>query len=92
MSRHPSKHDTLSTFDIATVLDSDEAIAEYLSQVIEDADGEEFIRAPGHIAKARGMTEIAEKSGLGHEASTKHCVLMPLLDSTQSAGFAWRLG
>ena len=32
-------------FDITEYLDSDEAIAEYLSQVLEDGDNEEFIRA-----------------------------------------------
>ena len=51
MRKHPSKHEKLSPFDIATVLDSDEVIAEYLSQVIEDGDSEEFIRALGNIAK-----------------------------------------
>jgi hypothetical protein len=39
-------------------LDSQEAIAEYLSQVLEDGDNDEFIRAIGHIAKAKGMGEI----------------------------------
>ena len=36
-------------FDITEYLDNDEAIAEYLSQVLEDGDNEEFIRAIGHI-------------------------------------------
>jgi probable addiction module antidote protein len=71
MRKRPSKHEKLIPFDIATTLDSDEAIAEYLSQVIEDGDSEEFIRALGNIAKARGMTEIAEKSGLGRESLYK---------------------
>ena len=71
MRKQPSKHEKLIPFDIATILDSDEAIAEYLSQVIEDGDNEEFIRALGNIAKARGMTEIAEKSGLGRESLYK---------------------
>lgn len=61
----------LLPFDITTLLDSDEAIAEYLSQVIEDGDGAEFVRALGHIAKARGMTGIAKKSGLGRESLYK---------------------
>jgi DNA-binding phage protein len=38
---------TLTTFDMAALLDSDEAISEYLSQVLADGDNEEFLRAIG---------------------------------------------
>ena len=58
----------LKTFDITEYLDSDEAIAEYLSQVLEDGDTDEFIRAIGHIAKAKGMAQIAKDTGLGRES------------------------
>jgi DNA-binding phage protein len=44
---------TLTTFDIATLLDSDEAISEYLSQVLADGDNEEFLRAVRYVVKAR---------------------------------------
>ena len=50
-----------------TLLDSDETISEYLSQVLEDGDSDELIRALGYIARARGMTQVAERSGLGRE-------------------------
>ena len=40
-------------FDITEYLDSEEAMAEYLSQVLEDGDNEEFLRAIGHIAKVQ---------------------------------------
>jgi probable addiction module antidote protein len=43
----------LIPFDITEYLDSQVAIAEYLSQVLEDGDNDEFIRAIGHIAKAK---------------------------------------
>ena len=33
-------------------------ITEYLSQVLEDGDNDEFIRAIGHIAKAKGRVYI----------------------------------
>ena len=49
------KSNEVETFDISKYLDSEEAIAEYLSQVLEDGDNDEFIRAIGHIAKAKGM-------------------------------------
>lgn len=62
---------TLTTFDMAELLDSDEAISEYLSQVLADGDNEEFLRAVGYIAKARGMTKIATEAGVGRESLYK---------------------
>lgn len=61
----------LIPFDMAALLNSDEAISEYLSQVLSDGDTEEIIRAVGHIARARGMTQIAAESGLGRESLYK---------------------
>jgi probable addiction module antidote protein len=61
----------LEVFDISKYLDSEEAIAEYLSQVLEDGDNDEFIRAIGHIAKAKGMAQIAKDTGLGRESLYK---------------------
>ena len=61
----------LQTFDITEYLDSEEAIAEYLSQVLEDGDNDEFIRAIGYIAKAKGMAQIAKDTGLGRESLYK---------------------
>ncbi|MDB5982238.1 MAG: addiction module antitoxin [Pseudomonas sp.] len=62
---------SLTTFDMAALLDSDEAISEYLSQVLADGDNEEFLRAIGYIAKARGMAQIAKDSGMGRESLYK---------------------
>ena len=61
----------LVPFDMSAILSSDEAISEYLSQVMEDGDSDEIIRALGHIAKARGMAMIAKESGLGRESLYK---------------------
>ncbi|WP_085617447.1 MULTISPECIES: addiction module antidote protein [unclassified Pseudomonas] len=61
----------LIPFDMAALLSSDEAITEYLSQVLADGDTEEIIRALGHIARARGITQIATESGLGRESLYK---------------------
>jgi len=63
--------DELIPFDITEYLDSDEAVAEYLSQVLEDGDNEEFIRAIGYVAKAKGMAQIAKDTGLGRESLYK---------------------
>ena len=65
------KSKTLTDFDIADYLDSREAISEYLSQVLTDGDTDELLTALGHIARAKGMTEIAKKTGLGRESLYK---------------------
>lgn len=62
------KDSTLLPFDMTEFLDSDEAMREYLSQVLEEGDTDEVIRALGYIAKAKGMTMIAKESGLGRES------------------------
>jgi probable addiction module antidote protein len=54
-------------FDIVAELDSDEAIHEYLAQVFADGDTDEILRALGHVARARGMAQLAADSGLGRE-------------------------
>ena len=58
-------------FDLTKHLDSDEAIAEYLNQVLEEGDTDELIAAIGHVAKAKGMSQIAQASGLGRESLYK---------------------
>lgn len=61
----------LLPFDMVALLDSDEAISEYLSQVLADGDYDELIRALGYIAKAKGMATVAKESGLGRESLYK---------------------
>ena len=65
------KNKKLTDFDIADYLDSREAISEYLSQVLADGDTDELLIALGHIARAKGMTDIAKKTGLGRESLYK---------------------
>lgn len=61
----------LLPFDMSTLLDSDAAIAEYVSQVLDDGDVEEMLRAIGYVAKARGMAQVAASAGLGRESLYK---------------------
>lgn len=61
----------LPEFDMAQYLDSDEAVAEYLTLVMEENDSAALAQALGTIARARGMSEIAKASGLGREALYK---------------------
>ena len=58
-------------FDIADYLDNKEMIAEYLNEVLEEGNDEEIIIAIGHIAKAIGMTKIAEKTGMSRPSLYK---------------------
>ena len=60
-----------SKFDIADYLDSNEMIAEYLNAVLEDGNENEIITAIGNIAKAIGMTKIAEETGLSRPSLYK---------------------
>lgn len=61
----------LPEFDITEHLDSDQAIAEYLTIVLEENDPAALANALGSIARARGMTEIARASGITREALYK---------------------
>lgn len=58
-------------FDAAAYLDNDVVIVEYLSAAAEDPNPEVFVAALGHVAKARGMAQIAKDSGLGRESLYK---------------------
>jgi probable addiction module antidote protein len=54
----------VTRFDIADYLDDDEMIQEYLNTVLEEGDSKEIVAALGHIAKAIGMSKIAEQTGM----------------------------
>ncbi|MEH6636290.1 MAG: addiction module antidote protein [Halioglobus sp.] len=54
-------------FDAAAVLDSDEAIAEYMAAAFESEDAAFIADAVGVVARARGMSDIARESGLSRE-------------------------
>ncbi|PCI59298.1 MAG: putative addiction module antidote protein [Gammaproteobacteria bacterium] len=61
----------LPEFDLAEQLKTDKDIATYMAMVLEDGDTDEFIRAVGYVAKAKGMTQIANSTGLGRESLYK---------------------
>ena len=58
-------------FDMANYLNSEEDVAEYLRQVLEDGDPAELGAALGDIARARGMTQLARDTGLSRESLYK---------------------
>jgi probable addiction module antidote protein len=61
----------ISKFDIAEYLEDDAMIQEYLNTVLEEGDAEDIKTALGHVAKARGMTKIAEETGLSRPSLYK---------------------
>ncbi|CAI09465.1 conserved hypothetical protein, putative regulator [Aromatoleum aromaticum EbN1] len=67
----PVKISDLPEFDMAEHLKTDVDVAEYLRQVLEDGEPGELAAALGHIAKARGMSEIAKATGIKREALYK---------------------
>lgn len=60
-----------SKFDIADYLDSNEMITEYLNAVLVDGNDSDIIVAIGNIAKAIGMTKIANETGLSRPSLYK---------------------
>jgi probable addiction module antidote protein len=61
----------LPEFDSAPYLDSEAAVAAYLTEIIEANDASLLAAALGDIARARGMTEIAKSAGITREALYK---------------------
>jgi probable addiction module antidote protein len=71
MSKKMINIDELKTFDIAEYLENEQAIAEYLSIVLEENDPAALAQALGDVARARGMSAVAESSGIAREALYK---------------------
>jgi probable addiction module antidote protein len=46
-------------------------VAEYLTAAVEDDNPDVFLAAVGNVAKARGMSAVAERTGLGRESLYK---------------------
>jgi len=67
----PSKPIRLLPFDAARYLDDDEAIAEYMTAVLELDDPDLLLLALGDIARAKGMAQVARDAGLGRESLYK---------------------
>ena len=60
-------------YDVAEHLRTAEDSAAYLEASIEEAEGEATViaKALGDIARARGMSQVAEKTGLSRESLYK---------------------
>ncbi len=60
-----------TTFAASDYLDNEEVIAEYLSAAAEDPNPDVLLVALADVAKARGMSRVAEDAGLGRESLYK---------------------
>lgn len=58
-------------FDISSFLTNDEIMAEFLQAAIEDEDPAVLAAALGEMVKAKGVTYIAEETGLKRESLYK---------------------
>lgn len=59
------------TYDVARYLQSEEQVAAYFEAALESGDAKLITLALGNIARAKGMSEIARKAGLGRESLYK---------------------
>lgn len=64
-------HEVFSPLDVARHLETSEDIAGYLEALLEEGDEKAFVAGLGHVARARGMTQIALDAGLGRASLYK---------------------
>ncbi len=57
----------LSTFDPAEYLETDEDIAFFLNDALETGDHGHIAHCLGIVARAKGMTDLAKKTGIARE-------------------------
>ena len=62
---------SLPAFDASAYLDNEEAIADYLTTILEDDNPALLAAALGDIARAKGMSDIAKATGLSRESLYK---------------------
>lgn len=66
-----SKKKKTKPFDVTKYLDSDEAVAAYITEALLAHDADMIAHAIGVAAKARGMRHIAQQTGLSRESLYK---------------------
>lgn len=59
--------ETFTNFDPAAVLVTDEDIAIFMADALETGDASYIAKALGVVAKAKGMGQIADETGLSRE-------------------------
>lgn len=60
-----------SRFDVAEYLTDETLINAYLNEILTDGMPSEFIQALNDVARAKGMNELAQKTGIRRESLYK---------------------
>lgn len=60
-----------TAFNPVDHLQSDEEIANFLTEAYEDKDPSVFILALGHVVRNKGVSKMADKTGLNRESLYK---------------------
>lgn len=71
MAKRKTKAPVTRPYDSAEHLNSEAAIHAYMEEALETNDPAFIAKALGTIARARGMSQIAKKSGLSRESLYK---------------------
>ena len=64
-------NENYTPWDSAEFLTNDEVIIEYLKAALEENDPAFFMKAVGNVARAKGMTNIAQETQLGRPSLYK---------------------
>lgn len=67
----PKPKAKLLPFDAARYLTDDQAIAEYMTAVLETENTDLLLLALSDVARAKGMAQVAKDAGLGRESLYK---------------------
>ncbi|MFO1033415.1 MAG: addiction module antidote protein [Hyphomicrobiales bacterium] len=66
-----TKKAKLAKFDVASLLEDDEAVQVFMDDALETGDAAYIAQALGVVARAKGMSKVARKSGLSRESLYK---------------------
>ncbi len=89
---------TLMDFDPVEFLDDAESIQAYIDEAVETGDAAFISESIGVVARAKGMTDLAEKTGLSREtlyrtlSSKGNPSLKTLIAITSALGVSVKIG
>jgi probable addiction module antidote protein len=67
----PSQRLLTTPFDAADLLEDERMVVAYLNEVLAEGDSSAVILALGNVARARGMANLARRTGLGRKSLYK---------------------
>ena len=65
--------ETFTPWDSAEFLKDEEVVIQYLQAALEENDPELFVKAVGNVARAMGMSAVAQETQLGVQVCTRRC-------------------